>query len=77
MKKNKLSLDDAIKEIKSLAKDFRSRNGNSSLRIPNKDMNLWMINQFIKQNGRIGKLESTTKILLMLFCGLMVKVIVF
>ena len=77
MKKNKLSLDDAIKEIKSLAEDFRSRNGNSSLRIPNKDFNLWLVNSMIAQNGRIGKLESTTKILLMLFCGLMVKVIVF
>ena len=77
MSKRKINIDEAIKEVVSFAKDFRNRNGNSSLRIPNKDMNLWMINQFIKQNGRIGKLESTTKILLMLFCGLMVKVIVF
>jgi len=76
MAKRKISLDEAIKEIKSLAIEFKKRNGNSSLRIPNKDFNLWLVNSMIKQNSRIGKLEVTTKVLLMLFCGLLVKVVI-
>lgn len=77
MSKRKISLDDAIKEIKFLAKEFKERNGNSSLRIPNKDFNLWLVNSMIRQNGRIGKLEVTTKVLLTLFCGLVIKIIIF
>lgn len=45
-------------EIKQLAKDFRARNGNSSLRIPNKDINLWIVNKLIEQDGRISKVEA-------------------
>ena len=77
MAKRKISLDEAIKEIKSLAIEFKKRNGNSSLRIPNKDFNLWLVNSMIKQNGRIGKLEVTTKIMITLFCGLLIKVVMF
>lgn len=46
------------KEIRELAKDFKAQNGNSSLRIPNKDMNLWIINKLIEQDGRISKVEA-------------------
>ena len=77
MIKRKLNLDDAIKEIRNLATEFKKRNGNSSLRIPNKDFNLWLVNSMIRQNGRIGKLEVTTKVLLTLFCGLVIKIIIF
>ena len=77
MSKRKLSIDDAVKEVVKFAEDFKKRNGNSSLRIPNKDFNLWLVNSMIRQNGRIGKLEVTTKVLLMLFCGLLVKVVIF
>lgn len=51
-------LDDAIVEIKKLAKEFREKNGNSSLRIPNKDFNLWLVNKMIEQDGRISKVEA-------------------
>jgi len=77
MSKRKISIDDAIKEIKVLAKEFKERNGNSSLRIPNKDFNLWLVNSMIRQNGRIGKLEVTTKVLITLFCGLLIKIVIF
>jgi len=77
MSKRKISIDDAIKEIKVLAKEFRERNGCSSLRIPNKDFNLWLVNSMIRQNGRIGKLEVTTKVLITLFCGLLIKIVIF
>jgi len=76
MSKRKLSIDDAVKEITKLAKEFKERNGNSSLRIPNKDFNLWLVNSMIKQNGRIGKLEVTTKVLLALFCGIVIRLVV-
>jgi len=58
MSKRKLNLDDAVKEIKKLAKEFREKNGNSSLRIPNKDFNLWLVNKMIEQDGRISKVEA-------------------
>lgn len=77
MSKRKISLEDALKESKTLVKDFMGKNGNSSLRIPNKDMNLWMMNEMIRQNSRIGKLEVTTKVLLTLFCGIAIKLIIF
>ena len=77
MSKRKISIDEAIKELVQFAKEFKERNGNSSLRIPNKDFNLWLVNSMIRQNGRIGKLEVTTKVLLTLFCGLLIKVLIF
>lgn len=77
MSKRKLNIDEAVKEVVQFAKDFKERNGNSSLRIPNKDFNLWLVNSMIRQNGRIGKLEVTTKVLLTLFCGLVIKIIIF
>ncbi len=60
-------LDEAINEIKELAKSFKERNGNSSLRIPNKDLNLWMVYWMIKQDGRIGKIETKNKMLMWFF----------
>ena len=60
------TLDDVVKEIKQLSEDFKKRNGNSSLRIPNKDMNLWMINWMIKQDGRITSIESKQKAFVLL-----------
>ena len=77
MSKRKISIDDAVKEVVRFAEDFKKRNGNSSLRIPNKDFNLWLVNSMIRQNGRIGKLEVQTKVLLTLFCGLVIKILVF
>jgi len=67
----------AVDEVKKLAKEFKAENGNSSLRIPNKDFNLWLVNSMIQQNGRIGKLEATTKILAVLFCGIVIKLLIF
>ena len=57
-RKKMTKLDDAISEIKKLAKEFREKNGNSSLRIPNKDFNLWIVNKMLEQDGRISKIEA-------------------
>lgn len=76
MKKRK-NLDEAIQEVKELAVNFRKRNGNSSLRIPNKDINLWIVNKLIEQDGRIIRVETITKILATLFCGLIIKILIF
>ena len=54
----KKTLDDAINEIKQLAKEFRERNGNTALRIPNKNFNLWMVNKFLDQDMRISRVEA-------------------
>jgi hypothetical protein len=75
MKKNNLT--DAIKEIKKLANEFKAQNGNSSLKIPNKDFNLWIVNKLIQQDGRVNRLEATTKILSALLCGILIKITIF
>lgn len=62
----KTKLDEAINEIKKLAKEFREKNGNSSLRIPNKDFNLWIVNKLLDQDGRITKIETKQKAFILL-----------
>jgi len=59
-------LDDAIKEIKELSKEFKERNGNSSLRIPNKDFNLWLVQKLLEQDGRLIKVETKIKMFMRL-----------
>lgn len=56
------NLDETIlNEVRSIAEAFKKRNGNSSLRISNKDFNLWIINELINQRGRIIKVETRQK----------------
>lgn len=74
MSKRKISLDDILSEVKEINK-WRKSNSNGD--VLNKDMLLWLLSKTIKQDGKIGKLEVTTKVLLMLFCGLAVKIIIF
>jgi len=50
-------------EIKKLAEDFRKQNGNSSLRISNKDMNLWMIMQILELRKDIDVMKLKTRLL--------------
>lgn len=52
------ALEDAINEIKNLAKQFKERNGNTSLRIPSRDFNLWIVNFLIQQDQRLSKVET-------------------
>lgn len=60
----KKSLSKAIDEIKQLAIDFKAQNGNSSLRLPNKDINLWIVKKMLEQDGRIGNVETKQKMLM-------------
>ena len=74
MSKRKISLDDVLSEVKEISK-WRKSNSNGD--VLNKDMLLWLLSKTIKQDGKIGKLEVTTKVLLMLFCGLAIRIIIF
>ena len=60
----KKSLSNAIAEVKQLTIDFKAQNGNSSLRIPNKDLNLWIIQKLLEQDGRIGSVETRQKMIM-------------
>ena len=60
----KKSLSSAISEIKELAIEFKAQNGNSSLRIPNKDFNLWIVNKMLEQDGRISNVETRQKMIM-------------
>ena len=66
-KSQKKSLSNAISEIKELAIEFKAQNGNSSLRIPNKDFNLWIVNKMLEQDSRIGNVETKQKMLMWFF----------
>lgn len=52
-----------IKEARITSKEFKAENGNSSLRISNKDMLLWLIGKQVDQDNRILKLETKIKML--------------
>jgi len=56
-------LEEAIKEIKELKKLFYERNGNSSLRIPNKDFNLWIVGQLIDMKKDVASNKAKIKML--------------
>lgn len=75
--KRKRTLEEALKEVRELAKKFKKKNGKSHLKLSNNDFNLWIVNTLINQDGRIIKLEATVKILSALFCGLLIKIIMF
>jgi len=63
--KNKIdTLAKIIKEAKITSKEFKSKNGNSSLRISNKEMLLWLIGKQVEQDERILKTETKLKMLL-------------
>ena len=53
-----------IKEAKTTSKEFKNQNGNTSLRISNKDMLLWLIGKQVDQDNRILKLETKIKMLI-------------
>ena len=53
-----------IKEAKTTSKEFKNKNGNSSLRISNKEMLLWLIGKQVDQDNRILKLETKIKMLI-------------
>lgn len=57
-------LKEVVKEVKKLAGDFKKRNGNAFIKIPNKDFNLWLINKLTEQDGKIKVLEAKQKMLI-------------
>ena len=57
-------LEQELQEAKSLVKEFKQRNGNSSLRISNKDILLLLLNKSMATDKRVSKLEGTLTILI-------------
>jgi len=71
-------LNEIIKcEIRKLAEDFKKQNGNSSLRIPNKDMNLWIIKEIMELRGDINLVKLKTKLLMWFFGATMALMTIF
>ena len=67
MKQNKVEkLERGLQEVKKLVKEFKSRNGNSSCRVLNKDILFWLLTKQVEDDRRIAKLEAYVKILLLL-----------
>ena len=67
MKKDKIEkLEEGLREVKELVKEFKSKNGNSNCRVLNKDILFWLLTKQVDDDRRIGKLEAYTKILMLL-----------
>ncbi|MFX1588579.1 MAG: hypothetical protein ACFFC1_10515 [Promethearchaeota archaeon] len=54
------------KEIRALASEFRKRNGNAFIKIPNKDFNLWLVSKMLEEDGRITKNDTRIRMLMWL-----------
>lgn len=57
-------LEQELQEAKALVHEFKKRNGNSSLRISNKDILLILLEKSMTTDRRVGRLEGTLKILI-------------
>lgn len=67
MKKDKIEkLEEGLREVKKLVKEFKSKNGNGSYRVLNKDILFWLLTKQVDDDRRIAKLEAYVKILLLL-----------
>jgi len=67
MKQNKVEkLERGLQEVKKLVKEFKSRNGNGSCRVLNKDILFWLLTKQVEDDRRIAKLEAYVKVLLLL-----------
>lgn len=65
MKKGRIEkLEREIREVKELAKEFKKRNGNASISIPNKDMLLFLLSKTTDADRRIARLEGVLKLLI-------------
>jgi len=66
-KKTKIQkLEQGLEEVKVLIKEFKSKNGNGSCRVLNKDILFWLLTKQVDDDRRIAKLEAYTKILMLL-----------
>lgn len=70
-------IEHAVQEMKELYNKFLERNGQSSLRVSNKEFNLWIAKKLIEQDGKIIELKTRQMLLYLLVTGLIVKVIIF
>lgn len=63
-----------IKEARVTSKEFKSENGNSSLRISNKELLMWLVGKQIEQDEKINK--NSTKInMLIVFTPIVITVL--
>lgn len=63
-KKTKIQkLERGLEEVKVLVKEFKKRNGNSSIHIPNKDILFLLLTRSMDSDRRIARLEGILKII--------------
>jgi hypothetical protein len=63
-----------IKEAKITSKAFKDQNGNSSLRISNKDLLIWLAGKQVEQDEKINK-NSTRINMLIVFTPIVITVL--
>ena len=59
-------LEDGLAETRALVKEFKSKNGNGSCRILNKDILFLLLTKRMEDDRRIGRLEAYVKVLLLM-----------
>ena len=64
-KKTKIQkLEDGLEEVKVLVKEFKSKNGNCSTRVLNKDILFLLLTRSMETDRRVARLEGILKILM-------------
>lgn len=64
-----VNLEEVIKQIKSFAKEFKNKNGNSVLP-SNKDFNLWIVGQFLELRQEVASNKAKIKMLTWTFAAM-------
>lgn len=75
MEEDVRNVEKAVNEMKELYNKFLERNGQSSLRISNKEFNLWIAKKLMEQDGEIIKLKTRQGLLYLITTGLLLKLI--
>jgi len=63
-------LENIITDVKQLVNDYRKRNGNSKIKIHNKDMLFWLLQKQVDADNRISKLEAYIKVIITLILSI-------
>lgn len=77
MKDDLTKIEKAVTDMKDLYTNYIKRNGSSSLRISNKEINLWIVKTLLQQEKTIVELKTRQGLLYLLVTGLIIKVIIF
>jgi len=69
-------VESAVNEMKDLYQNYINKNGSSSLRVSNKEINLWIVKTLLQQEKTVVELKTRQMLLYVLVTGLILKIII-